>query len=445
MKTNVRKKLCAAALSVLMLTGTAAAEVGTVAVTSMPAYAAVYETPASSFSYYISNGKEVHITKYNGSDANVVIPAYIEGKPVVKLVSSSFFGNTTLESVTIPETVTDIDGVVFKDCVNLKTVNATDNIQSIGISAFANTAWYLNQPNGGVYLGKIYYRYKSVMPENTSVVIRDGTIGIAECAFYGQTGLVSVVLPEGLYSIDSWAFENCSELRSIYMPPSVKHFGYEAFKGCSDITVYGEAGSSAEFFANNYKYKFSTEPMVAENVSTVSASVVDVGSSVTVNCAAVGGAGSYTFGVLYRKVGSKSWTTAQSYKENAAVNITPKSAADYEIRVIAKSSDGKLLRKDFALKVNRLPVNTSKLGAASVKLGEKVKVRCFAKYGTEPYQYAVYYKKSSSKTWSKLRDYGTGNIVMLTPKSAVDYDVRVDIKDACGNVTSKTLALKVTK
>ena len=146
-----------------------------------------------------------------------------------------------------------------------------------------------------------------------------------------------------------------------------------------------------------------------------------------------------------KKTDNKKWTAAQGYKENTTVTITPKAAVDYDIRVIAKSSDGKLLRKNFTLKVNKMPVNTSKLGAASIKLGEKVKVRCFAKYGTEPYQYAVYYKKSTSNTWSKLRDYGSGNIVMLTPKAAVDYDVRVDIKDAFGNVTSKTMSLQVTK
>lgn len=444
MKKIQNKRLCAAALSVLMMSGAAIAEVGTLAATSLPAYAVSYETPESNFSYFISNGS-VFITKYKGTDTNVIIPSRIEGKPVTGLNDYSFADNPSIISVTIPETVTEIESYAFKNCINLETVNVTDNLSEIGTNAFYNTAWYLNKPNGSVYLGRMYYRYKSVMPANTTVVIKDGTYGVAESAFYGQTGLVRVILPEGLYSIDSWAFENCSELKSIYMPKSVKSFGAQMFKGCNDITIYGVKDSSAQFYANTYKYNFSTEPLAEENVSYVSASAIDFGGSVTVNCAAVGDEGKYTYSVLYRKTGSDKWTTAQGYKENTTVTITPKAAVDYDIRVIAKNSNGKLLRKNFTLKVNKKPVNTSKLGATSIKLGEKVKVRCFAKYGTEPYQYAVYYKKSTSKTWSKLRDYGSGNIIMLTPKAAVDYDVRVDIKDACGSVTSKTLTLHVTK
>ena len=74
MKKINNKKLCAAALSVLMMSGAAFAEIGTVAAASLPVCTASYETPASSFTYYISNGSVV-ITKYNGTDANVIIPS----------------------------------------------------------------------------------------------------------------------------------------------------------------------------------------------------------------------------------------------------------------------------------------------------------------------------------------------------------------------------------
>ena len=89
--------------------------------------------------------------------------------------------------------------------------------------------------------------------------------------------------------------------------------------------------------------------------------------------------------------------------------------------------------------------NTSKLSADTIRLGEKVKVRCFATGGMGDYQYAVYYKKHTSEKWSKLRDYGTSNIVMLKPGVAVPYDVRVDVMDKSGKVASKTLTLTVTE
>ena len=60
------------------------------------------------------------------------------------------------------------------------------------------------------------------------------------------------------------------------------------------------------------------------------------------------------------------------------------------------------------------------------------------------YKYAVYYKKSASENWIKLRGYDTFNIIMLTPKTSSSYDVRVYVKDSSGTVVSKTLSLNVT-
>lgn len=44
------------------------------------------------------------------------------------------------------------------------------------------------------------------MPENTSITIKDGTLCIADFAFYGCSGLTSITLPDSLTSIGSYAF-----------------------------------------------------------------------------------------------------------------------------------------------------------------------------------------------------------------------------------------------
>ena len=90
MKTNLKKKLCAAALSALMLTGAGVFQAVPVMFGGMPVYAQTAETPESSFSYTINNSREVFIMNYKGTDANVVVPAKIQNKPVTSICSGSF-------------------------------------------------------------------------------------------------------------------------------------------------------------------------------------------------------------------------------------------------------------------------------------------------------------------------------------------------------------------
>ena len=86
-----------------------------------------------------------------------------------------------------------------------------------------------------------------------------------------------------------------------------------------------------------------------------------------------------------------------------------------------------------------------KLGADSIRPGERVKVRCFAQGGAGGYQYAVYCKKASAAKWSKAQDYSTNHIIMFKPAAAVVYDIRVFVRDEKGKTESKTLQLTVTK
>ena len=106
---------------------------------------------------------------------------------------------------------------------------------SIDSYAFSNTAWYNSQPNGDVYAGKVYYKYKGTMPKNTRIKIKNGTKGITGGAFYDCTGLKSITIPNSVKNIGNFAFGHCSGLTSITIPNSVTSIGYNAFSGCSGL------------------------------------------------------------------------------------------------------------------------------------------------------------------------------------------------------------------
>ena len=141
-----------------------------------------------------------------------------------------------LTSITIPDSVTSIDDSAFYGCKGLTSVTIPDGVTSIGSNAFYNTAWYNNQPDGLIYAGKVAYTYKGTMPSNTSIVIKEGTKGIADSAFYECTGLTSVTIGNSVTSIGNWAFYECTGLTSITIPDSVTNVGNSAFSGCTGLT-----------------------------------------------------------------------------------------------------------------------------------------------------------------------------------------------------------------
>ena len=180
-------------------------------------------------------------------------------KPVTEIKSNAFYECTKLTSVTIPDSVTSIGEHAFSDCTGLtsvtignsvtsigggafygcnglKSITIPDSVTSTGNWAFYNTAWYNNQPNGLVYAGKVAYKYKGTMSSNTSIVLEEGTLGIADYAFEGCTGLTSITIPDSVTSIGGGAFLGCTGLTSVTIGGSVTSIGGGAFRNCTGLT-----------------------------------------------------------------------------------------------------------------------------------------------------------------------------------------------------------------
>ena len=68
-----------------------------------------------------------------------------------------------------------------------------------------------------------------------SLVIPDGVTSIGDCAFYDCESLKSLVIPDSVTSIGKSAFLNCKSLKSLVIPDSVTHIGNGAFKACSSL------------------------------------------------------------------------------------------------------------------------------------------------------------------------------------------------------------------
>ena len=154
---------------------------------------------------------------------------------VTSIGGEAFKGCTGLTSIVLPNSVTTIESSAFSGCSSLVSIEIPSSITSIGWYVFDGTAWYENQPDGVVYAGKIAYIYKGTMPQNTSVVIKEGTTQISDWAFNDCSGLISIEIPSSVTRIGEYAFQSCVGLTSIDIPDNVTSIGEGAFQNCREL------------------------------------------------------------------------------------------------------------------------------------------------------------------------------------------------------------------
>ncbi len=167
---------------------------------------------------------------------------YVDIPSSIKTIGVAAFSNcSSLTSITLKEGLEHIEGNAFADCRLLETITFPNSLKTVGSYAFSFTAWYNNQPNGGVYAGNVFYKYKGDIPQNTSFVIKEGTVSISPDAFIKENrridyGLVDVAIPNSVEIIGEYAFSQCRALRSVNIPHEVTTIENYAFSYCKSLT-----------------------------------------------------------------------------------------------------------------------------------------------------------------------------------------------------------------
>lgn len=179
---------------------------------------------------------ELHCKDTPSFSGNTSIKTLILGEEVEIINGNAFKGCTGLTSVNIPNSVTSIGDEAFSGCTNLSSVFLINNSTSIGKDAFSGTAWYNNQSDGIIYLGKIAYKFKGTMPENAEIIIKEGTEKISAGIFSDCSNPFSVKIPSSMTAIGDQTFNNCNGLTSINIPNGVTSIGNSAFSYCSGLT-----------------------------------------------------------------------------------------------------------------------------------------------------------------------------------------------------------------
>lgn len=193
--------------------------------------------PSRDFTFDATTGT---IKKYNGNDAVVNIPSEINGTPVTT-IGNAAFRDSSVTSVTIPASVTEIGSNAFAGCTNLTSVNYAGDWSNLTIQS-GNPAV---QDAANEQLFDFAFT-----PDNTAVIVNNykckGTaadVTIPSC-YKGKpidTDKLTIPEVEG-YTFDGWYADENRTIEFDFTKP-IK----------SNTTVY------AKWTANDYEVRFITE------------------------------------------------------------------------------------------------------------------------------------------------------------------------------------------
>ena len=208
----------------------------------------------------LSNTDTATISKYNGIDTEVEIPAEINGRRVTE-ISDSAFKDCDVENVIIPESVTDISVYAFEDTPWYESAGDTLIVGDHVLIKYDTDETEITIPKTVKKIAKGLFSDRTSI---TKVTIPDSVQIIGERTFSGCTSLVGVTIPDSVQTIGESAFSGCTSLAEIVIPNSVTEIVFQAFSGCTsltDITIPSSVTDiSAEVFSGCTSLKNVTIP-----------------------------------------------------------------------------------------------------------------------------------------------------------------------------------------
>ena len=131
-------------------------------------------------------------TLLNGTFFPYLTKITFEGsRNITKLANRALFGSRQLQSVSLPNSITEFGQYSMNGCFDLHTINFPNALQKIGGYAFVSCH------------------------SLTTANFPDGLNSIEIMAFYQCTTLHTMTLPSSLHSIDSSAFNGCTSLQNV--------------------------------------------------------------------------------------------------------------------------------------------------------------------------------------------------------------------------------------
>ena len=232
------------------------------------------------WTYYTDAVRGNVISGYTGNAAAITVPDTIDGVHMNAIDRMCFKNNTTLTSVTIPDSIQHIGDGAFSGCTKLQTVKLPASLDKLERMLFSDC----------VSLKSIEF------PAGITVIedwVFDGCVSLKTLDLSGCSALES---------IERCAFGECVGLQSVTIPGCVKELGDSLFTDCGDdLVIYTDstAGLIADYAKENgIAFRAGSSPSVPTITESPQSSVsAPAGSTVSLSVKATG-SGLNTAGII---------------------------------------------------------------------------------------------------------------------------------------------------
>ena len=267
------------------------------------------DTPAYKFTYSTSTAERVAKIlggSLNSMDIHLTLPSTYSYKPIGIIGDNAFNGNDYIQSVKLPDTITNIGVGAFLDCRNLEKVNMPQSLETIGKSAFQNTKISevkfsnglisigcmafaetpiksINIPastayiDGAAFAGsdlseinvdpaniKFVSEHQMILTKDKSTVVCcaptvTDPVFDGQCTMIGENSfalnkMFQLKLPNNIKDIGVAAFEGCPNLSSVVLPKNITELKEQVFCGCDNLTSVIIPDSVKKIADDTFKY-----------------------------------------------------------------------------------------------------------------------------------------------------------------------------------------------